>query len=381
MPVPSNQANDIYSSLVQKIDTASRTIDQVTVRLESMTGITGGVDYEKLSSARLLSSSEYTVNTALGYISLKSGLQTDQVLAVAYEYTYGGQTYQVGEFSTDMTQTDKCLFVKALKNTSNNPSQPNWRLMMKNVYYLASTVEKEKFRVRGRELGLLALLGVLCACSSIFLFASYTYIPSVLATTLVYLYPVFVALLMVFLRFYPSWQTWLSIAATFGGILLLSSPSPGAVIRVPGVILAILSALSYAFYLVIINRSGRIKHVSEHTLTLYALLAGMLLFAILRAIQGGHFAEGIDTPADWANLLGLALVPTMISMLTLAISTRFIGPTKTSVLGVFEPLTAILVGTLLFGEPLTWKMAVGIAVCVGAVVFMILKPGVNTSAA
>ncbi|MBQ1674063.1 MAG: DMT family transporter [Bacteroidales bacterium] len=242
-------------------------------------------------------------------------------------------------------------------------------------------VKKEKFRVRGRELGLLALLGVLFACSSIFLFASYTYIPSGLATTLVYLYPVFVALLMVFLRFYPSWQTWLSIAATFGGILLLSSPSPGAVIRVPGVILAILSALSYAFYLVIINRSGRIKHVSEHTLTLYALLAGMLLFAILRAIQGGHFAEGIDTPADWANLLGLALVPTMISMLTLAISTRFIGPTKTSVLGVFEPLTAILVGTLLFGEPMTWKMAVGIAVCVGAVVFMILKPGVNTSAA
>lgn len=242
-------------------------------------------------------------------------------------------------------------------------------------------VKKEKFRVRGRELGLLALLGVLFACSSIFLFASYTYIPSGLATTLVYLYPVFVALLMVFLRFYPSWQTWLSIAATFGGILLLSSPSPGAVIRVPGVILAILSALSYAFYPVIINRSGRIKHVSEHTLTLYALLAGMLLFAILRAIQGGHFAEGIDTPADWANLLGLALVPTMISMLTLAISTRFIGPTKTSVLGVFEPLTAILVGTLLFGEPLTWKMAVGIAVCVGAVVFMILKPGVNTSAA
>ena len=242
-------------------------------------------------------------------------------------------------------------------------------------------VKKEKFRVRGRELGLLALLGVLFACSSIFLFASYTYIPSGLATTLVYLYPVFVALLMVFLRFYPSWQTWLSIAATFGGILLLSSPSPGAVIRVPGVILAILSALSYAFYLVIINRSGRIKHVSEHTLTLYALLAGMLLFAILRAIQGGHFAEGIDTPADWANLLGLALVPTMISMLTLAISTRFIGPTKTSVLGVFEPLTAILVGTFLFGEPLTWKMAVGIAVCVGAVVFMILKPGVNTAAA
>ncbi|MBR1538257.1 MAG: DMT family transporter, partial [Bacteroidales bacterium] len=111
-------------------------------------------------------------------------------------------------------------------------------------------LRKERFAVRGNELGLLALLGVLFSCSSIFLFASYAYIPSGLATTLVYLYPVFVALVMVFLRFYPSWQTWLSIAATFLGILLLSSPSQGADIRLPGVILAILSALSYAFYLV-----------------------------------------------------------------------------------------------------------------------------------
>ena len=147
MPVPSNQANDIYSTLVQQIDSTSRTVDQVTMKLESLDRVTGGVDYEKLASARLLSSSEYTVNTALGYISLKTALQTDQVLAVAYEYTYGGQTYQVGEFSTDLTQTDKCLFVKTLKNTSNNPTQPNWRLMMKNVYYLASSVEKEKFRM------------------------------------------------------------------------------------------------------------------------------------------------------------------------------------------------------------------------------------------
>ena len=148
MNVPSNQANNIYSTLVQNIDSASRSIDQVTVFLESFGDkLVGGVDYEKLASARLLSSSEYTINTALGFVSLKSGLQTDQVLAVAFEYTYGGQTYQVGEFSTDVTQTNKCLFVKSLKNTSNNPEQANWRLMMKNVYYLASTVEKEKFRM------------------------------------------------------------------------------------------------------------------------------------------------------------------------------------------------------------------------------------------
>ena len=128
----------------------------------------------------------------------------------------------------------------------------------------------------------------------------------------------------------------------------------------------------------IVNRSKRIRNVSEHTLTLYALLTGMVLFACLRAFQGGGMLEGIDSASDWGNLLGLALVPTMISMLTLAVSTRYIGPTKTSILGVFEPLTAILIGTVLFGEPLTWKMSLGIVVCVGAVVFMILKPGASS---
>lgn len=235
--------------------------------------------------------------------------------------------------------------------------------------------KREQFRVKGNEIALLALLGILFACSSLFLFFSYEFIPSGLATTLVYLYPVFVALIMVFLRFYPSWQTWLSIIATFGGILLLSSPSAGASIRIPGIILAVASALSYAFYLVIVNRSKRIKNVSEHTLTLYALLTGAFLFATIRALQGGGITEGISTAADWGNLVGLAIVPTMISLLTLAVSSRYIGPTKTSILGVFEPLTAILIGTLLFGEPLTFKMGIGIALCVGAVVFMVLRPG------
>ena len=199
--------------------------------------------------------------------------------------------------------------------------------------------------------------------SSLFLFFSYEFIPSGLATTLVYLYPVFVALIMVFLRFYPSWQTWISIIATFGGILLLSSPSAGASIKLPGIFLAVASALSYAFYLVIVNRSKRIRDVSEHTLTLYALLTGTLLFALMRTMQGGNLLEGVNAPADWGHLLGLAVVPTMLSMLTLALSSRYIGPTKTSILGVFEPLTAILIGTILFGESLTLKMVAGILVC------------------
>ena len=145
--VPSNQSNNEYQTLINAIDSASRSIDLVTTTLEGMPGLLGGSDYEKLASARLLTSSEYTVNNSLGYISLRTGLQTDQVLAVAFEYTYNGQTYQVGEFASDQTQTNKVLFVKALKNTQNSPSQGNWRLMMKNVYYLATNVEKEKFKL------------------------------------------------------------------------------------------------------------------------------------------------------------------------------------------------------------------------------------------
>ena len=145
-PVPSNAANSEYATLAGSYADA-RDLDQTSTVLAAIPGFENGVDYEKLSSARLLNSSEYTVNKYLGYISLKTGLQTDQVLAVAYEYTLGGQTYQVGEFASDLTETSRALFVKSLRNTSCTPTQYNWRLMMKNVYYLASTVEKTKFRL------------------------------------------------------------------------------------------------------------------------------------------------------------------------------------------------------------------------------------------
>lgn len=146
LPVPSNNANTEYPTIVSSY-AAARDIDQTNSVFDGVPGFVGGTDYEKLESARLLSSSEYTVNTSLGYVSLKTTLQTDQVLAVAYEYTYGGVTYQVGEFSSDIQDVNQALFVKSLKNTSNNPGQGNWDLMMKNVYYLASSVEKDKFRL------------------------------------------------------------------------------------------------------------------------------------------------------------------------------------------------------------------------------------------
>ncbi len=144
--IPSNNANSEYGEMTTTYAEA-RNIEQTSSVLDNIDQFQGSMDYEKLSSARLLNSSEYTVNNALGYISLKSGIQTDQVLAVAFEFTYGGSTYQVGEFASDRTNAGEALYVKSLKNTSNNPQQKNWKLMMKNVYYLASNVEKTKFRL------------------------------------------------------------------------------------------------------------------------------------------------------------------------------------------------------------------------------------------
>ena len=142
--VPDNAANGEYQQLTTTY-AAARDIDQTSAVLEG--AFRGGRDYEKLASARLLNASEYTLNASLGYISLKTALQTDQVLAVAYEFTYGGQTFRVGEFAADHTNAAEALYVKSLKNTSNNPQQSNWALMMKNVYYLATNVEKTKFKL------------------------------------------------------------------------------------------------------------------------------------------------------------------------------------------------------------------------------------------
>ncbi len=144
--VPSNKANTEYSTLTSTLAEA-RDISQGTTILDNY-GLVGGEDYEKLQSARLLSSSEYYLNSSVGYVSLNSTLQTDDILAIAYEYTYAGVTYQVGEFSSDVTDSGSALFVKLLKGSSGTPSLPTWRLMMKNVYSLgASSTTSEKFKL------------------------------------------------------------------------------------------------------------------------------------------------------------------------------------------------------------------------------------------
>lgn len=230
---------------------------------------------------------------------------------------------------------------------------------------------KQSFRITARQAGVLLALGLLYTSSSIFLFEAYNYIASGLATTLVFLYPVLVAIIMVFLRVVPSWPVWLSIAATFGGVIIMTQGSGGDSINPVGVVLSLGSALVYALFIVIINRSKAIARISNTLLTFYSLTVGAIVFLGKISFSDTAISAGITTGSDWLNLVGLALLPTIVSTATLAIATRNIGATKASVLGVFEPITAILIGTLMFGEPLTTNILLGICIAIVAVTFMI----------
>lgn len=148
-PLPTNNANTLLNEIKTQYPNA-RNINNVSQALEGLAGygIEGGQDYVKIESARKLNSNEYTLNSTLGYISLKVALNSDEMVAVAYEYTYAGQVYQVGEFASDITSIDQCLYLKLLKGVTVSPHLPIWDLMMKNVYSLnAYQLKKDNFRL------------------------------------------------------------------------------------------------------------------------------------------------------------------------------------------------------------------------------------------
>ena len=232
-------------------------------------------------------------------------------------------------------------------------------------------IRKESFKISLRQSAVLLALGLLFTASSTFLFESYKYIASGLATTLVFLFPVLVAIIMVFLKVVPSWPVWLSIAVTFAGVVIMTGGTGEEYANPVGVWLAIASAFVYALFIVIINRSKRISTISNSLLTFYALSVGAAVFFTKSLCSGTELMNGIQCANAWFNLVGLAIFPTIVSTATLAVATRNIGATKASVLGVFEPVTAILVGTLVFGEALTSNIVIGIVISVIAVTFMI----------
>ena len=146
---PTNNANTLYSGIstipgIRDIQQTNSLLSAINAGLTN--SFNGGEDYEKIESARKLDPSEYTLSSTLGFVSLRTTLNPDEVLGVAYEYTYGGQVYQVGEFSTDPVTAPQALIVKLLKGTSQSPKLKSWDLMMKNIYSLgALQVQPDKF--------------------------------------------------------------------------------------------------------------------------------------------------------------------------------------------------------------------------------------------
>lgn len=240
------------------------------------------------------------------------------------------------------------------------------------ILSLFFVAKRQRIAVGLRQAGVLLVAGLLYTSSSLMLFLAYEHIASGVATTLVFLSPVIVALIMMFCGKIPSVPVWIAIAVSFIGVVIMSGITDGSSqTDYLGVCLAIGSAVAYSFFMVIINRNKTIAPISSTVLTFYTLIVGAAVFFIIAMTSGSGLTAGLNHASAWLNLTGLAVVPTIISTASLAVATRNIGATKASILEVFEPITAILIGAVAFGEPITFSIIAGITISVAAVTYMI----------
>ena len=231
-------------------------------------------------------------------------------------------------------------------------------------------VARKQIRISWKQFWLMAILGILFTGCSITLFEAYKYIPSGIATSILYVYPIMVALIMMVFGQFPSWQTWISIFAGVAGAVLLSMKGGGGFIDWKGIALVVASGLCYTLFIVIVNLSKQVKSIPNLTLTFYCFFIGsIILFALSRF---GIQLNPVPDAVSWLNVLGLAVLPTAVATITLAASSKAVGATKTSILGILEPLTAIVIGTLVFKEAFTFNVALGVALILFAILFMIL---------
>ena len=228
---------------------------------------------------------------------------------------------------------------------------------------------RESFALRRRDFVPLAVMGILFSLSSLFLFESYRYMDAGIASTILFLYPVLVAVIMaVGFHEKTSPATVLSILMAFGGILLLSKGGDGRPLSLFGVLLVFLSSLCYAIYIVGVNRSS-LRDLPTSKLTFYALLFGLSIYVV--RLRGGADLQPVPSPLLWINAVSLALFPTVVSLVTMAGAIRRIGSTPTAILGALEPVTALFFGVVVFGERLTPRILLGVALILVAVTLII----------
>ena len=224
----------------------------------------------------------------------------------------------------------------------------------------------------------LALMGLMIALSSFTLFESYHYIDVGIASTLLFIYPIMVTLIMHF-AFHESISVQTVICMLFAllGVGMLYNIGDGATLSTTGTLLAFASGLSYAIYIVGVNQSS-LKDVPTLKVTFYVLIFGLFLFAIRLLIS-----QELHTPSAvhwymWGNLLGLAVFPTAVSFLCTTAAIHCIGSSPTAILGALEPVTAVIIGVLLFGERLTASVITGLVLIIASVTLVVAGGNLTT---
>jgi len=236
---------------------------------------------------------------------------------------------------------------------------------------LLMLVQKHRLLPRKVEFIPLLVMAVLFACSSIFLFASYNYMPTSIASTILFCYPVLVALIQVaFFNEKVSLIKIVAITLALAGILLLYRGDGEITLSTTGMLMVVLSSLAYAIYIVGVGRSA-LKQMSVTRLTFYVTLIGMVIFFACTGF-GSHLQPMTDSSL-WINAMFLGIFPTSLSLLGLAIASRKIGATNAAILGALEPVTAVFFGVTILGDSFTFALGCGIALVISAVMLLILN--------
>ena len=229
--------------------------------------------------------------------------------------------------------------------------------------------QKQSFAIKRVDVLPLCIMGLLFAFSSLFLFMSYNYMDAGIASTILFVYPVLVAIIMaVVFKEKVSPITMFSIALAFVGISMLCKSPGGQTLSLVGITFVFLSSLSYAIYIVGVNRSS-LKDMPIAKLTFYVLLFGLSVYVV--RLQFCTELQVIPTPMPWINAVSLAVFPTVISLVTMTKAIHYIGSTPTAILGALEPVTALFFGVLVFGEQLTPRIILGILMVITAVTLII----------
>lgn len=240
------------------------------------------------------------------------------------------------------------------------------------IMFFATMIKSPKaFVIKPKYVGLLAFMGILMVLSSIALFESYKYLSAGIASTLLFFYPVMVAVIMaIFYKERLTKKSWTCLVTAFLGVVILSKNDDGGFISLLGLTLVMLSSLSYAIYLVYINR-GPMKKINTSTITFYVILGGFLVMIPYCLLDGGLMLPK-TTPA-WINAIGLGFFPTVISLIFTSRAIALIGSTETAIFGALEPLTAVILGILILGETLTITPAIGMILIFVSVTVLMMK--------